>query len=121
MVHAIEPGSVEGLIAAEVGGRFTIRETTTNLSTTVAEIFVNNPERVGWVIINTGGVEAQFGWTRELTAADSIPFGANGGGMSVNVREDFVLPIFPTFARVGSGTGTLRVVQIIRVTTRAQG
>lgn len=108
-------GAIEAIIGAEVGGRFTLRERTVSVTSTVSEILKANPERAGWLIVNTGGTEVQFGWSQKLTAADSIPFGSNGGGASVNVREDFVLPIFPTYAVVSSGSSTLRVIEIVRV------
>lgn len=111
----MSPGAVENLIAAEVGGRFTIRERTVNITTTVVEVFPSNPERASWLMINSGATEVEFGWSANLSAADSIPLAANGGGLSVNVREDFVLPIFQSYARVAVGTSTLRVIEVLRV------
>lgn len=108
-------GAVETIIGQEVGGRFTVREKTVAVGTTVVEILNGNPERAGYVVVNTGGVQVQFGWSRPLGSPDAIPLGANGGGISVNVREDFVLPIFPTFAVTASGSTTVRVVEIIRI------
>lgn len=108
-------GAVESLISQEVGGRFTIRDRTLTITTTVQEVLLSNPERAGYLVLNTGAVRIQFGWSRPLVSPGALPFGANGGGLAVSVREDFVLPIFPAYAVVASGTSTLLVVEITRI------
>lgn len=114
-------GSVEEIIKAEIGGSFTLRPRAVTVTTTPVEILRNNPERVMWLIVNTGDAEVTFGWGLPLVAGSAIPFGGNGGGASVNVREDFILPIFPAFAVVSAGTGTLYITEVFRVSGPRDG
>ncbi len=109
------PGAVEEIIGREVSGRFAVEESTLTVTATVGEILRNDPERVGWLLVNTGSVDLEAAWTRPATGADSIPIQSNGGSLSVNVREDFVLPTHSLLGRVSAGTTTVRRTIIRRV------
>lgn len=108
-------GAVEALIEREVGGRFTVRESTVTVTAASTQIMRADPERTAWAIVNTGAVLATIGFGASEPATDTIPLTANGGGMSATVREDFTLPTFPVFGIVLVGTTTIRVVEIMRV------
>ena len=107
-------GAVEAILEKLVGGRFAVEERTVTVTTTVAELLRNDPERVDWLIVNTGAVELEVGWTRPATGADSIPIAANGGSLTVNINEDFVLPTHSLLASVNAGSTTVKVTTIRR-------
>lgn len=109
------PGAVEDLIAKEFGGRVAVEESTLTVIATVGEILRNDPERLGWLLVNTGAVDLEVAWSRPATGADSIPVQAGGGSLSINVREDFVLPTHSLLGRVAAGTTTVRLTLIRRV------
>lgn len=109
------PGAVEELIARDFGGRVAVEERTLTVTATVGEILRNDPERLGWLLVNTGSVDLEVAWTRPATGVDSIPIQANGGSLSINVREDFVLPTHSLLGRVSAGTTTVRLTLIRRV------
>lgn len=109
------PGAVEEILGQEVGGRFAVEEFLAPVSTTVAEILRNDPERVGWLLVNTGLVELEIAWLRPATAPSAIFIPPNGGSLTVNVREDFVLPTHSLLGRVAAGTTTAFVTIIRRV------
>lgn len=109
------PGAVEEILAAEFSGRVAVEDFTLTVTATVGEILRNDPERLSWLLVNTGSVDLEVAWSRPATGVDSIPIQANGGSLSVNVREDFVLPTHSLLGRVSAGTTTVRLTTVRRV------
>lgn len=109
------PGAAELFVAEVVGGLFAVRERAVTLTTTAAEIIRNDPERVGWLISNTGTVEGQVAFSIDVSTARSIRIPGSGGALSSNVREDFLLPAVSVYGNVAAGTTTLHIVEIVRV------
>lgn len=108
-------GVVAELLLREGGGSFTVRETDLLVSPAASEMLGNNPERVGYTLINTGSPVLQVGWGLPLATPNAIPIQGEGGGIIVGVREDFILPIFPLFGVVAAGLASVHIVEIIRV------
>lgn len=108
------PGAVAEIIAKEVSGPFSTRERVVTVAVTATQLLRANPERVGWVLTNTGAAQVTIGFRASTPAADTLPMQANGGGLSANVREDFILPTFPLFGIVSAGTSTVHVIEIVR-------
>lgn len=109
------PGAVEQIIGKEFPGQTAVEERTATVATAVAEVLRNDPERLMWLIVNTGSVIARVSWATAAGVANTIPIAADGGSLSVNVREDFVLPTHSLQASVGVGTTTLRITTVRRV------
>ena len=109
------PGAAQQFIERLVGGFFITRESDVTLTTTAAEILRNDPERMGYLIVNTGSVEAQVAFNINVSAARSIRVAISGGTFSANVREDFMLPTVSLYGRTEATTTTLHIVEIIRV------
>jgi len=109
------PSAVETIIAKEVAGPFTTRESVVTVAAAPTQILRQDPERVGWVLINTGAVRCFLGFRESSPSAETLPLQADGGGASANIREDFVLPTFPMFGVVLAGTSTVYVIEIVRV------
>lgn len=108
-------GAVEAIIVNEVAGPFTTRESVVTVAAAPTQILRQDPERVGWVLTNTGGVRVNIGFRESTPSVQTLPLQANGGGASANVREDFVLPTFPVFGAVLAGNSTVHVIEIVRV------
>lgn len=108
-------GAVEEIIGREVPGRFAVEESTVVVGTAVSEILKNDPERVSWLLVNTGTTTAQVSFELSPGTPDAIPIFGDGGSLSVNVREDFVLTTHSLLGSVAVGTTTLRLTVIRRV------
>ena len=108
-------GAAAALVEKLVGGRFNVRETDVTLTTTQGEILRNDPERVGWFIVNTGAAQAQLGFSTGISAAAAILVPLTGGQLSANVLDDYTLPTFAMYGRVEAGTTTLHIVETRRV------
>ena len=108
-------GAAATFVANVVGGFFVTRERDVVLTTTAVEVLRNDPERVGWLISNTGTEEGLFAFNINVTAAASIHVPQLGGTFKANVREDFTLPVVSLYGAVAANTTTLHIVEIVRV------
>jgi len=108
-------GAAQRFIEQTVGGVFTTREAVVTVTVAATQLLRNDPERVGWVITNTGSTRVNIGFRKSVPSAQTLPLQADGGGVSANVREDFVLPTFSVFGIVAAGTSTVHVIEIVRV------
>lgn len=115
------PGANAELIALEVKGQFNVIERTVTVGIAVTELMGGNPERVGFLIVVIGTVQVSVGWTQEITATDGIPVALSGGSLSANVRDDFILPVFPMHGIVAAATSNVRVIEIVRETGGERG
>lgn len=114
------PGAAQIFIEKLVGGFFVTRETDLTLSTTVRQVLRNDPERVGWLIVVTGGTTAQLAFNANITLATAILISGAGGTFSANVREDFTLTTVGVFGRVEAGNTTIHIIEVIRVSSPAE-
>lgn len=113
-------GAAQLFIEDFVGGFFAVRERALTLTTTTSEVLRNDPERVGWLIVVTGGTIAQFAFGPAPTAAASILIAGSGGTFSANVRDDFTLPTHALNGNVAAGTTTILIVEVVRVSAPAE-
>ena len=109
------PGAAQVFIERLVGGFFVTRESDVTLTTTAAEVLRNDPERVGWLIVVTGGTQAQLAFNINIVTATAILIASSGGSFAANVRDDFTLVTVSLYGNVAVGTTTLHIVEIIRV------
>ncbi len=106
-------GAVNAYLEKEFGGPFTIRETDVTVGTAAASVVGNSPDRTGLIVINVGVNVATVGWRKGLAAGTGILLNASGGSLTMNVRDDFVLPSWELFC-IGAAASTLYVVEIVR-------
>lgn len=55
---------------------------------TVRKILNNNPNRVSWVLVNKGAVDAHVDVTPQVSASQGFTLAANGGFLSFLYEED---------------------------------
>lgn len=110
------PGATAAIIEAEVKGRFNVIERTVTVGVALTEIFGGNPERVGWLVVNLGTNLVRVGWRQDITGTNGLPLANSGGSLAVNVRDDFILPIFPLHGITALGNSDVRIIEIVRET-----
>ncbi len=114
-------GAAQQFMERFFGGFVAVTERTLTLTTTTQEVLRNNPERVGFLIVVTGSTTAQLAFGPAPTAAASILIGGSGGSFRANVREDFTMVTHALNGNVASGTTTLLIVEIARVSEPVSG
>lgn len=109
------PGAVEEIIARRFGGRCAVESETVTVGASVGVVLKNDPERVAWLLVNTGSEDAHVAWQRPAASPDAVPVVANGGSLAVNVEDDFILPTWELVGRAAVVSTTLHVISVRRV------
>jgi hypothetical protein len=107
-------GAAEALVGRLVEGRIAVNETRPLAGLALSTILRASPERLSWLIVNRGTVEVSIAFSQDFTAGTGITIGPNGGSLSVNVDQDFLLPTFPVYALAGAAAQQLVVLEIAR-------
>lgn len=114
-------GSVARLIRERVGGIFETVTSTVTVTTTSTRILRQNPERVGYLLINTGNSRVDLSFEQVIVTGESIPLGPGGGSLSVSVEEDFTMSTYPLFGQAITASSTVRIIEIVRVSDVTPG
>lgn len=97
-----------------VGGQFTVQITMPTIGTVPTKVVGNNFERMALTIINTGSVSLLLSPLVSVAAAQGIILGAAGGSLSVNARDDLILPGWEWWGLGSGGTPTTLVIEVLR-------
>jgi hypothetical protein len=74
-----------------LGGPVRENETNPTVGVAVSKVVQSNPDRVGLVIVNQGAADIFVGLSNSVTTSSGVRLTANGGSMTLNVRDDFTL------------------------------
>src|SRR5262245_55034864 len=106
-MSTVKPGKGAALEFAEktLGGPLVEVESYPSIGSTGASVAANaNGDRVGLLMMNVGATDCYVA-IQALTGGQTGFFlPANGGALSLNVRDDFTLPSRNWFGRVAGGT-----------------
>lgn len=72
----------------QFGGKVLAQEVRATVGVAVQSILPNNPERVGFIIVNTSAGTITLGLKRDVTSGSGIVLGPNGGFFRMSVLED---------------------------------
>jgi hypothetical protein len=103
-----------------LGGLVLEQESFPVISFTATPIVGNNPDRVGLLLMNSGGVPVFIGLGSSLSTVQGQFLTPNGGALSLTVTDDFTLPSRAWFGIVTSGSTQLYVLEIIRILQPSQ-
>ena len=84
-----------------------------SLDTDDAIVLRADSQRVGYIIVNTGSVQALMRYNSAPTATIFMPIAPNGGTMVSKWRDDLHLLGRELHGLVTAGTTTLHIVEII--------
>jgi hypothetical protein len=76
-------------------------------------IVANNGDRLELAIVVTGPAPVFVALTGSFAAGDGILLGANGGAITINVRQDLTLPTREWFAQAAGPISSLYILEII--------
>lgn len=97
----------------ELGGPCFEKDGFVPFNTSPLPIVDNNGDRVGLLIFNMSAVDLYLGLQGNITALNTMFISANGGFLSLSVRDDFTLASRQWFG-VGQSGGQVYVLEIIR-------
>lgn len=107
-------GAARNFLQAQFGGPVEEKETTVATSTTIARATQNDPECVQLLFVNIGANTIQLGLTQAMATAGGIILNANGGNVSMAVRDDGTLPSREWWVFSPAGDSTLYVLKVRR-------
>lgn len=87
-----EFGAAAQYIAKEYGGSFEEQDGTISVATAATKIVDNNPDALALVMINLGANTVYVAPNNKPSSTAGIRLDANGGNVSMIVRNDLTLP-----------------------------
>lgn len=101
----------------ELGGPCVENESYPVASGNVSSVIMGNGDRVGMVIINLGSNPVYISLNSTVSTTQGILLAANGGLITMTVRDDFTLCSRQFWAVTSANTSQLYVLEIARFTT----
>lgn len=97
-----------------VGGRFDVKTETVSIGTTVTQAVPNDFERLAITFINAGANDVHILPNQNVTISRGIVLGANGGFLSLTVRDDLVLVGYDWYGIATTAASDLEVISVLR-------
>jgi hypothetical protein len=106
----------------ELGGPCTeVESDVAVLQSTLTSICLGNGDRVGLVLMNVANNDAYISTNPLTTQPNGILISANGGAITLTVRDDFTLPARQWFAFAPAGLTQVHVLEIVRFKSNTGG
>lgn len=109
-----ERSPLEQLSQSRFNGRTYLQESTVSMTTSIGQILQNNPNRVFWLLVNSGANDVKVFFQRVQTGIATFILMANGGIMSMTFEEDGEAVGYELWGFAIAATSGLRLVEVIR-------
>jgi len=111
----VSVGAAQAYVEGEFGGPVTEKDVTKALSAgVITKLVDNNPDRLGLTIINLGSGDAYTAFNNEPSDTNGIYLAQTGGFLSMDVRNDQMLPCREWYAIAPTAITTLYIIEIFR-------
>lgn len=107
-------GAVEKALQVRFGGLCNYRKATLTVGVAQGVVASNDPERVSLLFINLGAAAIYVAPGVGVSSIAGIRIGPAGGGVSVDIYEDSILPAVEWYAISDAAGGVLFVLQTFR-------
>ena len=107
-------GAVALFLQRELFGSFVTRERVLSVAITAAVLLNNNPERIGYLLVNTGVSSLTLRGNRVITVGQGIVMANAGDTLSVTYVEDGTFPTNELNAIAAVGGGEIFAIEFIR-------
>lgn len=104
---------LSSLIEREFGVKTGSRENpiTDSVGITAARVLPNNPNRLGWILVNLSVNLLYLGFSPDVSSSKGIQVGSNGGMASMVYKEDFELAAQEVYAVAAGANSAIYVVE----------
>lgn len=106
--------AVEQYIRDQFAGAFAGLPKEVSIATSSTSIVPNNFERLGLVLVNLGSYNVYVKPASDVTTTSGILLAKLGGFISMNVRDDLVLPAYSWYGIADGGASDIFVVEVNR-------
>lgn len=107
-------GAVQRALELQLFGKFTSRERLVVVDTSAQIILLNNPERIGYIMVNTGSTKVTFALRQDVQADRGFVLPEQGDTVTVNYIEDGQFPTRELSAIASTSASELFIVEFIR-------
>lgn len=107
-------GAVEKYLSELFGGHFRTIEKVVPVATDAAVLLKANPERVGFTIVNTGGIQITLRTSRVVEAGKGLVVAQAGDTLNSTFIEDGMFPTSELNAIAAAANGEVYVLEFIR-------
>ena len=107
-------GAVELALEQQLFGRFTTRETIIAVGVAPVIALRNNPERIGWIIVNTAAQQLTFRLEPGVVSGEGFILVNNGDTASTTYLEDGQFPTHEISIVAAAANGECFVAEFIR-------
>lgn len=114
MTDQIPKGAVQTALEKQFFGRFTSREAVVPVGVTAQVILNNNPERIGWVLVNTGNIQITIRLDRTVSAGQGVIAAQQGDTIASTFIEDGQVPTREWSAIASAAGGEIYLLEFIR-------
>lgn len=111
---AISIGAAMQYAQDQLGGPLVENETNPASSATPSVAIDGNGERVALIMVNNGANDIFVAVSAAVGASFGVRLGANGGNVTMNVRDDWTLPTRRWWMVSPSGASNLYIVELYR-------
>lgn len=109
-------GAARWFTDQQLGGPALEKESSVNVLSTLSVVIGSNPDRVGLIMINQGAQDAFIALTPAVSTSFGIKLFANGGSVTMQVRDDFTLPSRQWYGFGNGGAVSIYVLEQISET-----
>ena len=82
------------------------------VGTVPTQLLANNPERVGWIIVNRDANPIGLAFANAVSLTGQLLLGGGGAMMSLSVEQDGELVTLPVWAISAAGNATVYVLEV---------
>lgn len=112
--NKVVKGAVQRALERQLFGQFDTRRKVMAIGTTPVVILQNNPERIGFVMVNAGIQQITFDLIRDVVSGIGYVLPSNGDTVSTSYVEDGVVPTHEFSAVSAAAGGSLFITEFIR-------
>ncbi len=106
--------ALQYLLEAELEGGYEPRITKPSTGAASSLVISQNFERLAFSISNFGAYDVTLSPDGPSVGGSGFILGAGGGFLSVNWRQDVLLPGLPWYASSATGTSNLLIIELVR-------
>lgn len=114
MTQQTPAGAALSHLREKYRGNFREIESFPIIGVAAAQVVANNPDRLGLLVMDLGANTLFVSTLQSVSANAGIQVAPNGGGMALNVDEDFTLVTRLLFGIAPAGNTQLYVLELVR-------
>lgn len=107
--------TLSDLVEQQYGVKTDVKTSVVSVGTTPTQVLDNNPNRVGYILINLSTNAAFINFDTSVSTNNGIFLAQQGGSFSQNWKDDFNIVGYSMYGIVASGSNNIFVAEIFTI------